>query len=364
MDNLYRLWKLALETQNYEDFVKKSSEIIQEIQSKKTGSGFSVNQERKIIGEETSLKAVLTLSKTVSKTNIPVLLLGETGSGKELVARYIHENSERLDKAFIRINCAAIAPGVIDSELFGHEKGSFTGAVRLRKGCFELAHEGTLFMDEVAELSLEAQARLLRVLNDGFLSRVGSEKNIKVDVRILAATHRNLKEMVQSGTFREDLYYRIASFPVSIPALRERKEDISELAKYYISECALKFNIRVPTLNEEGLLKLQEYNWPGNIREFIAVIERAVLLSNNGFLNLSFFDVNQISDQDEKVIDLKGFSSKKIKEMDESEKILEALHKSHGRIEGPFGAAKILDMNPSTLRSHIKKLNVVYKKAA
>jgi transcriptional regulator with GAF, ATPase, and Fis domain len=368
MDNLYRLWKLALETESYEDFVKKSSEILQDFQPKKTyletSSFDSTHEKRKIIGEETSLKSVLTLSKTVAKTNIPVLLLGETGSGKELVARYIHENSERLSKAFIRINCAAIAPGIIDSELFGHEKGAFTGAVKSRKGCFEMAHEGTLFMDEVGELSLDAQARLLRVLNDGFISRVGSEKNIKVDVRILAATHRNLKEMVRAGSFREDLYYRIVSFPISIPSLRERKEDIAELAKHYIAQSSLKFNIKVPILDDKSLLKLTSYDWPGNIREFIAVIERAVLLSDRGLLNLNFFLAEVHRNESKNVMHFKDAFSKKVKGISNSKKILEALEISHGRIEGPFGAAKILEMNPSTLRSHIKKLNIVFKKVA
>ncbi len=209
----------------------------------------------------------------VSRADIPVLILGETGSGKEVVARAIHKQSGRVNKPFLRVNCGAIPPELVDSELFGHEPGSFTGATALRKGWFERADQGTLFLDECGELPLAAQVRLLRILQDGTYERVGGEKQLHVDVRVVAATHRNLQAMVGEGTFREDLWYRLAVFPIKLPPLRDRLEDIPALAAHFAQRASKRFGLppRAPTPNDVNLLAA--YPWPGNVRELASVME-------------------------------------------------------------------------------------------
>jgi hydrogenase-4 transcriptional activator len=233
-----------------------------------------------IVGAESGLRSVMERVDLVSHSDVPVLILGETGTGKEVVARAIHSRSSRASGPFIRVNCGAIPAELIDSQLFGHEKGSFTGALDSRKGWFERADGGTLFLDEMGELPLPAQVRLLRVLQDGFIERVGGQHSLKVDVRIVTATHRDLAAMVKSGTFREDLWYRINVFPILLPKLRERVEDIPALVEHFSHKAAMRFGLPFVSATYDDLRLLREYAWPGNIRELGAVIDRAVILGN------------------------------------------------------------------------------------
>ncbi len=230
-----------------------------------------------VIGARQGLRSVLERVAMVAPSDLPVLLFGETGTGKEVVARVIHDGSARCDGPFWRVNCGALSPELVDSELFGHERGSFTGAIAQRKGWFEQAHGGTLFLDEVAELSPGAQVRLLRVLQEGELVRVGGAQTIQVDVRIVAATHRDLAAMVEAREFRDDLFYRISAFPLVIPPLRERSGDIPELARYFAARASKRFELRPVPIDPHELELLRDYSWPGNVRELAAVIDRAVL---------------------------------------------------------------------------------------
>jgi hydrogenase-4 transcriptional activator len=232
----------------------------------------------RVIGARGGLRSVLERVAMVAPSDLPVLLLGETGTGKEVIARVIHDGSVRCDGPFWRVNCGALSPELVDSELFGHERGSFTGAIAQRKGWFEQAHRGTLFLDEVAELSPAVQVRLLRVLQEGELVRVGGAQTIAVDVRIVAATHRDLVAMVEAREFRDDLFYRISAFPLVIPPLRERSGDIPELARYFAARAARRFELRAVAIDAHDLELLLDYSWPGNVRELASVIDRAVLL--------------------------------------------------------------------------------------
>lgn len=236
---------------------------------------------QEIIGEHPKVVEMMNIIKRVAPTNGRVLILGESGTGKELVARNLHRQSERATKPLVKVNCAAIPHTLIESELFGHEKGAFTGAVKQRKGLFEQADGGTLFLDEIGELSLDVQAKLLRVLQNGEVCRIGSEKVINVDVRLLAATHRDLDEMVQDGQFREDLYYRLNVISVYVPALRERGEDIKALAEYFLEEACDENSVGNRTFGDKAYRQMREYHWPGNIRELKNRIERAAILSES-----------------------------------------------------------------------------------
>jgi len=231
-----------------------------------------------VVGARHGLRSVFERVAMVAPSDLPVLLFGETGTGKEVVARVIHDGSVRCDGPFWRVNCGALSPELIDSELFGHERGSFTGAIAQRKGWFEQAHGGTLFLDEVAELSPGVQVRLLRVLQEGELVRVGGAQTIAVDVRIVAATHRDLAGMVEAREFRDDLFYRISAFPIVIPPLRERGDDLAELARYFAARAANRFELPAMPLEPRDLELLHDYSWPGNVRELASVIDRAVLL--------------------------------------------------------------------------------------
>src|ERR1700754_1430125 len=243
--------------------------------------------DERLIGGETGLAAVMVRAHMVAKSAAPVLLFGETGTGKEIIARAIHEQSMFRSGPFRRVNCGAIAPELIDSELFGHEQGAFTGAATRRKGWFEQADGGTLFLDEIGELALPAQVRLLRVVQDAEVVRVGGERPVRVNVRIVAATHRDLPAMVEAQTFREDLYYRLSVFPIVIPPLRDRPSDIRAFAEYFAERAANRFGLKPVPVSDEDVQMLTGYRWPGNVREIAAVMDRAVLIGQGRTLNVA-----------------------------------------------------------------------------
>ncbi len=316
-----------------------------------------------VIGAETGLKEVMEQIRLVAPADAPVLILGETGSGKEVVARTIHNRSRRSAGPFMRINCGAIPSELVDSELFGHERGSFTGAVGERKGWFERADGGTLFLDECGELPLAAQVRLLRILQDGQFERVGGEKPRHVDVRIVAATHRDLGQMAADGRFRQDLWYRLAVFPVHLPPLRERLSDISALAAHFALRAAKRLGLPplVPTAEDNSLLV--EYPWPGNVRELAAVIERAAILGVGKRLEIAraLGTANRINMPASPVrAEALPLLTTPPLTLDEAmaRHIRETLARAGGRIEGPDGAAARLAINPHTLRSRMRKLGI------
>ena len=317
-----------------------------------------------VIGARHGLRSVFERVAMVAPSDLPVLLFGETGTGKEVVARVIHNGSPRCDGPFWRVNCGALAPELVDSELFGHERGAFTGAIAQRKGWFEQAHRGTLFLDEVAELLPAVQVRLLRVLQEGELVRVGGTQTVAVDVRIVAATHRDLAAMVTAREFRDDLFYRISAFPIVIPPLRERSGDIGELAKYFAGRAARRFGLRAATLEAHEVELLHDYAWPGNVRELATVIDRAVLLGEGRRIDIAR-SLNQSPRTTAAPRPLEpevvaAGSPDAIEPLDTIIRryIERALAACKGRIDGPFGAAKRLAINPHTLRARMRKLGI------
>ena len=312
----------------------------------------------RIIGEDFGLKNVMKMVRSVSELDSPVLLLGETGVGKEVIANAIHYSSPRRDGPFIKVNCGAIPETLIDSELFGHEKGAFTGALSRKRGRFERAHGGTVFLDEIAELPLSAQVRLLRVLQSREIERVGGSKTIDVDIRIIAATHRNLEEMVLSERFREDLWFRLNVFPIMIPPLRQRKEDIPSLVNYFIERKSMDMKLStVPKLAHGAIELMISYDWPGNVRELENIIERSLILNRTGPLYFNDVLMSQSSSHEKKATPSDSAPFLKLDDA-MSQHIRQALKMTHGRIHGPDGAAELLGINPSTLRSRIKKLGI------
>ncbi len=312
-----------------------------------------------IIAEDKSMKAALNLIQQVAKTDATVLINGETGTGKELVARAIHKESNRNDKPLIRINCGAIPANLIESELFGHEKGAFTGATISRKGRFLLADKGTIFLDEIGEMPLELQPKLLRIIQEGEFDPVGSSETIKVDVRIIAATHRNLFEFSKEGKFREDLYYRLNVFPIEVPALRNRGNDICLIADEMITQFSTKLNKPIVELSENDKALLTSYNWPGNVRELQNLIERAVIVSQYGIINWQAIipsDINSAKPTKETIKE-KILTSKELIAL-EKENILKALKQTKWKISGANGAATLLQLPPTTLTSRIKALGI------
>ena len=307
-----------------------------------------------IVGATGGLRTVLQRVDQVARADSSVLLLGETGSGKEVIARAIHERSSRLGAPFIRVNCGAIPPDLIDSELFGHEKGSFTGASNQRKGWFERADRGTLFLDEIAELPVPAQVRLLRVLQEGNLFRVGGEQAVDVDVRIIAATHRDLASMVARGEFREDLWYRIAVFPILIPPLRDRPQDIPDLARHFAQRAAIKLGQTLMLPTDDDIASLRAYPWPGNIREMATVIERAAILAEGHRLAVTAALGLALPQRE---MAQPGIPMPTLDQIAASH-IKSALNLTQGRIEGRNGAAELLGINPNTLRSRMRKLSI------
>jgi len=306
-----------------------------------------------IVGESAGLKAVLQQVSQVAPTNSTVLILGETGTGKELIARAIHRLSNRSARPFIRVNCAAIPPALIISELFGHEKGAFTGALQRRQGRFEAANGGTIFLDEVGELPMETQIALLRVIQEREFERVGSSQPISVDVRIIAATNRDLEAAVSAGTFRQDMFYRLNVFPVYMPALRERLEDIPLLVEHLVESFAKKVGKTFHTIKMNTIEMLQAYDWPGNIRELQNVIERSVILSEEGVFSVDESWLRRAVRQSRTMPPLVASMADREREMIEA-----ALAESEGRVAGPLGAAAKLGIPRQTLDSKIASLQI------
>jgi formate hydrogenlyase transcriptional activator len=317
-----------------------------------------------IVGGEFGLKGVMELAGKVAEMNTPVLLLGETGTGKEVIAGAIHLFSSRKSGPFIKVNCGAITPSLLESELFGHEKGAFTGADKFRHGYFERANGGTIFLDEVAELSPEAQVRLLRVLQEKEIERVGGDGPIKLDLRVLAATHRDMDALVHKGAFREDLFFRLNVFPIHIPPLRERIEDIPALAYHFFHKKSKEMALPdLPAIVPGAVESLMAYDWPGNVRELENVIERQIIICQGEPISFDFKTGNtpipngqsgsQGDTQDDMSLDLM------IKRH-----IIKVMHMAGGKIEGNSGAAAILGMHPRTLQSRMKKLGIPFGRSA
>jgi formate hydrogenlyase transcriptional activator len=302
-----------------------------------------------ILGQSDGLKYVLYRAEQVAPQDTTVLILGETGTGKELIAAFIHNLSPRKDRPLITVNCAALPANLIESELFGREKGAFTGADSKQVGRFEVAHGSTLCLDEIGELPLELQAKLLRVIQHNAFERLGSSQTIKVDVRVVATTNRNLEEAVRQGKFRQDLYYRLNVFPITVPPLRQRREDIPLLVQAFTERYAKKLGKQITSIQQETMKVLQEYPWPGNIRELESIIERSVILCPGPVLQLA--DKLEISSLP---------SSTGMNTLEETERnhILKTLSETRWRIEGKDGAAVILGLHPSTLRARIHKLGI------
>jgi PAS domain S-box-containing protein len=324
----------------------------------------SANPAQGIVGESKIIKNVIEELTQVAMSNSTILLLGESGTGKEVFAKYVHEVSPRKDKPLVKVNCAAIPSNLIESEFFGHEKGAFTGAVSRREGRFSLADGGTLFLDEVGELPIEMQPKLLRVLQEGEFETVGGQRTIKVNVRIVAATNRNLQEMVKAGTFREDLFYRLNVIPVTLPPLRERGDDILLLAEVFIKKFSRQIGKRIYPISAACARQLLDYPWPGNIRELEHVIERGVILSKDGQLDLERFIPLPLTSYQPGILNDAFTSDDKVLTVSEIENlerknILKALTICSWKISGPNGAAQLLGIPPSTLNSKIKVLNII-----
>jgi formate hydrogenlyase transcriptional activator len=314
----------------------------------------SAGPDREIVGTSDVLKYVMYRVEQVASTNASVLLLGETGTGKELVARAIHQQSRRANRKFMVVNCGALPPNLIESELFGRDRGAFTGAHTSQPGRFELADGGTIFLDEIGELPLELQPKLLRVLQEGQFERLGSTRTVNVDVRIVAATNRNLIEEVQSGRFRQDLFYRLNVFPITLPALRERLDDLPVLLRHFCDRVGRQMGRPIDRVSPGTLEALRLYDWPGNIREFENVIQQGVILSRDGVLDLSNFTGDQVRrsvtmpvvEEAQTLVDVQRAH------------ILRMLKLTNWRIEGPTGAAKVLGLCASTLRTRMRKLGI------
>ncbi len=304
-----------------------------------------------IVGKSQSIRQVFGQLDSVAGTDATVLILGETGVGKELVARAIHHNSSRRNGPFVRVNCSAFSEHLISSELFGHEKGAFTGAIQRRIGRFELAHTGTIFLDEIGEIPLDVQVRLLRVLQSKEFERVGGQETITSDFRLMAATNQDLQKEVTSGRFRKDLFYRLNVFPIRVPPLRERREDIPLLAYHFLFTCAKKLNKKIEKIPESEMRKLMEYDWPGNVRELENIIERGVIISKGPYYHLPDTGLNSLSSP----------TTEKNLSLEENERthILRILDKTGGKVRGQQGAAVLLHIHPNTLYSRMKKLGIV-----
>jgi len=342
-------WQQHLTLMRYQQTLQDDCHFYQEALRKEAGNT--------VIGADKGLKRVMEMSGRVAGTDSPVMILGETGVGKEVVANAIHNTSERRGGPFIKVNCGAIAENLIDSELFGHEKGAFTGATRDHRGRFERASGGTLFLDEVGELPLQAQVRLLRVLQTQEVERVGSSESIPVDVRVISATHRNLAAMVSEGLFRQDLWFRLNVFPITIPPLRERPQDIPDLAHHFVVEKQKELKRHTPwEITEEAMDRLQNYPWPGNVRELQNVVERELILTSGESLHFGSLLPNSVAhppeDRPDTVVEALDTAIART--------IRNALQAADGKVQGKGGAAELLNINHNTLRARMRKLGIVY----
>jgi formate hydrogenlyase transcriptional activator len=321
-----------------------------------------------ITGNDPALLAVLRKVEQVAPTDSTVLIYGETGTGKELIARAIHDRSTRRNRPLLKVNCSAISAGLVESELFGHLKGAFTGALDRHIGRFELADGGTIFLDEIGELPLETQVKLLRVLQEREFEPVGSNRPVRVDVRVIAATNRDLQEAIAAGTFRSDLFYRLNVFPIEVPPLRERRSDIFQLAMFFLARFAQKFGKHIQGMPRATVDRLNSYSWPGNVRELQNVIERAVILSQRSVLELepdvipvlTSSGSSGISDGSSEAAESAGPAPSSAPTLEEVQRahIVAVLNQTGGVVEGPRGAAKILGLHPNTLRHRMQKLGL------
>jgi PAS domain S-box-containing protein len=327
-----------------------------------------------IIGNSSALQESLDKVTRVANTDTSVLITGETGTGKELIARAIHSASHRREKPLIKLNCAAIPSSLVESELFGHEKGAFSGAISRRVGRFELAHGGTIFLDEIGEVPMDVQVKLLRVLQEREFERVGGSEPIKVDVRVIAATNRNLLNAIREGAFREDLYYRLNVFPIALPPLRNRQGDVPLLVQFLVARFAARVGVRIESIGKATMERLERYRWPGNIRELENVLERAIILANGPVLEIepevfaaAAAERTAVADPQQAPLPKTdvtaaedGGESPAIETLESNQRshILSALEKTGGVIDGPHGAAKLLALHPNTLRSRMKKLGI------
>lgn len=339
------------ELQEYKDILSEEKQYLKE-ELRRLSS-------EEVIGADFGLKQVMFMVRQVASLDSPVLLLGETGSGKEVIASAIHHMSSRSDGPFVRVNCGAIPDTLIDSELFGHEKGAFTGALSQRRGHFERAHHGTIFLDEIGELPLDAQVRILRVLQEKEFERVGGTQTVRVNIRVITATHRNLEAMIANGGFREDLYFRLKVFPITIPPLRERATDIPALVQHFIHKKVAEMKLEtVPTLARGEIHRLMDYRWPGNVRELENAVERALILNRDA--PLTFPDIGLIKTPPPSVGgNMPDLESLNLDQAMASH-IKRALGIAGGKVEGPGGAAELLGVNPRTLRHRMRKLGVPF----
>jgi formate hydrogenlyase transcriptional activator len=302
-----------------------------------------------IVGQSSALRQVLQLVETVATSDSTVLLLGETGTGKELIARATHDRSRRKDRTFVKLNCAAIPTGLLESELFGHERGAFTGAVTQKIGRLELADQGTLFLDEVGDIPLELQPKLLRVLQEGEFERLGSTRTKKVDIRLVAATNRDLDQMIEEKQFRSDLYYRLNVFPIRVPPLRERPEDIPLLVRYFSQKYARRMEKRIESIPAAAMRKLGRWHWPGNVRELENLVERAVILTRSSTLAISVPELaNGVA----------SFAPVKAGNVEEQDRIVRILKETKGHVGGPNGAAARMGLKRTTLLTRMKKMGI------
>jgi formate hydrogenlyase transcriptional activator len=345
--------QIAIAVENalaYQEITKLKNKLAQEklyLEDEiRTGYNF-----KEIIGQSVALKRVLKQVETVAPTDSTVIILGETGTGKELIARAIHNLSGRRERTFVRMNCAAIPTGLLESELFGHERGAFTGAIAQKVGRFELAHQGTLFLDEVGDISLELQSKLLRVLQEQEFERLGATKTIKVNVRLVAATNRDLAAMIADKQFRSDLYYRLNVFPIVLPPLRDRSEDIPPLVRHFAQKYSKRMNKQIDTIPSKAIEALTQYHWPGNIRELENLVERAVILSQGSTLSVPLTELKRSSE-------IPAPRAGTTLESAEREHIVRILHESKWVIGGPSGAAARLGMKRTTLQYKLKKLKI------
>ncbi|MCG8389463.1 MAG: sigma-54 dependent transcriptional regulator [Cytophagales bacterium] len=349
LDKAFEIYQLRKDNKALIEDLKKANEKLQE-QNYYLKEEIRLDHDfNNIITQSSKFKHTLRKVEKVANAKTSVLITGESGTGKELLARAIHNISNRSHQPMIKVNCAALPSELIESELFGHEKGAFTGGISARKGRFELAHKGTLFLDEIGEMPIDLQAKLLRVIQEGEFERLGSESTTQVDIRLIAATNRKLEEAIEKGEFREDLFYRLNVFPIQIPPLRERKEDIPLLVKFFLQKYEPIVGRKIENVSTSVIEKLMKYHWPGNIRELENVIERSMIISPGNAL--------QISDWMDSNTPIKG---KKILSLEEAERqhIIQALETTHWKVSGKNGAAELLNVNAKTLFSKMEKLNI------